>query len=186
VIYPQTRYTLEVAKVQASKRLAAEGYHPATIERRLKIGDEYVFQGWKACESPIEALMVPALVFGDWHGFQDTTPAKLFPPYREDCAPRCDLLIVPQMNFMRYRADFGIICRLERGASKTFFVECDGVEFHADWVKDRARDQYCEAFGIETVRLSGIDITADPFAAAQRLVSKVTAWKDAVSRKVPA
>lgn len=175
----RTKIALDAVKAQASRRLATEGFSPRGIQQRLDLGTDYVMRGVGACESPIEEIMVALLVFGDWHGFHEVTPVPVFLPTMDAPAPKGEILIVPQMQFMRYRADFGIVCRADGPlSSKLFFVECDGAAFHQDGMRDLVRDEYLAALGVTTIRATGSEINADPFAAAQRIIFAVTAWLD--------
>lgn len=157
-----------------ARRMGAS--HEITIGLIQK-GIEYVDLGLPVCESPIEGIMLPPLVFADWHGFENI-PVPVYLDGSDDPAPDSDIIIVPQMRFGRYRADFAIVCQAG-DARKIFFVECDGSDFHQDAAHDLARDGYLKTLGITLIRLTGREISANAASALQKVVFVVTAWKDA-------
>ena len=97
------------------------------------------------CESPIEKIMMAALVFEDWYPFL-TIPAAVLRP-GEKMMPKGDLVIAPQFRIGPYRLDFLIIGHDEAGSQKWLSIECDGEEYHnttmVKYQADRERDKYC-------------------------------------------
>lgn len=156
-------------------RCAVLGMGLAHIKRQRDLGIKEMFRGLPHCESPIERELLPWLIFGDWHGFL-TAPVPVF-LLGDAVLPKGDIVIAPQFKVGRYRADFAILCRHAHGI-KTFFVECDGRDFHNDAARDWGRDAYLLSLDIDTVRLTGSEITRDPEGCLQRVVLTVTAWKD--------
>lgn len=159
------------------QRCFAMGCSPVMTKILLQNGYEDAEKARSVVESPIEDIMVMPLVFADWFGFY-AAPVPVYLEGSSAPAPDSDILIIPQMKFMRFRADFGIVCQAG-DARKIFFVECDGNEFHQDVAHDLERDRYLKALGVTLIRLTGSEINASPAAALQRVVFVITAWKDA-------
>lgn len=141
----------------------------------LQEAQGYIDLGCNACESTIERIMVAPLVLADWHGFY-SVPAPVFMPDSDTLVPVGDIIIVPQMRFGRFRADFAILAR-HNERTKWFFVECDGRDYHMDQAKDQRRDDYLKALGVTLIRLTGRDISSSSMGAVQRVIFVVTAWK---------
>jgi hypothetical protein len=124
---------------QAERRRVAEMNKPALeIDEPKRDGfAESLFEGLVRCESPIERLLLPALM-AYW-------PTVCSPEDMDILRlPNCDrrIGIFPQYPFGRYRVDFAIATRVRfRGLTKIVFVvaECDGRAFH-DREKDTVRD----------------------------------------------
>jgi very-short-patch-repair endonuclease len=131
--------------------------------------------GCKVCESPIERTILAALITAPWRGF-GSLPPKVHLAREEPGLPQGDIIIVPQLAFVKYRFDFGIIAEIG-GRREIIAVECDGAAFHNDKIKDGNRDKYLETWGIPTHRLSGTEIHNDPFMAVAFLVMETNARK---------
>lgn len=146
----------------------------ADVERIVANAECQFEKGLMLCESPIECMVLAALINADWFGFGALPPvvhdAKTDPLFPVD-----DIVIIPQFAFARYRMDFGIYCR--RGDhTRVAAVECDGREFHPNTTKDRNRDAYLQSWGIETYRIAGREINFDVVKAVIPAVYSFADW----------
>jgi hypothetical protein len=145
-------------------RLGISGDEWANIERRAA---EQYQKGVVLCESPIECMVLAALINADWVASL-TIPAMVHDSKKDAELPRGDVVIVPQMAFVRFRLDFGVI-RGVAGHKQIIGIECDGKEHHQDAVQQRTRDHYLRSWGIPVFHFTGEDIHRDPI----KLVSGV-------------
>ena len=113
------------------------------------------------CESPIEALFYAAL--------EHMTGNRAFP-----CAesfPRTQ-----QAKIGQYRADFLFTVVDPSGAARKLVVELDGHDFHErtkeQASRDKARDRFMTAQGIQVVRFTGSEIWANPLACAEDVLKR--------------
>lgn len=138
------------------------------VGRRVAAGLSVVGKLLAKCESPIEKLIVPALVFQTYgHG------SKWVPAEHGDDKPRFSpVAIDAQVALDRSRFDFLMLVELCDKSGVVIAVECDGAEFH-DIGRDLSRDLGWQSAGIHTVRLSGSDITRNPRMAASRVAELV-------------
>ena len=131
-----------------------------------------------SCESPIEKLMMAGLVFADWYPFL-SMPAAMMP--RGGRMPEGDLIIAPQFQFGRYRLDFLVIGKDERGGQKWINIECDGDEYHnstkAQWDADRERDKDLRGANIEVIRFSGSELYNDATGCASEVAIELIRWR---------
>jgi very-short-patch-repair endonuclease len=133
-----------------------------------------------SCESPIEKIMMAALLFEDWYPFL-TIPAAVL-HIGEKAMPKGDLIIAPQFGIGPYRLDFLIIGH-DEGNQKWLNVECDGEEYHnatmVQYQKDRERDKFIRACGIEVIRFRGSEIWQNAAECAEEasLLLKRWHWK---------
>lgn len=116
------------------------------------------------CESPIEKLLVPWLIFQDYQLTNEYSPAALVV---QDPAPAATYLLEPQVSLGGSRFDFLLVFRTSRSGVMVA-IECDGKAFH-DNVKDFYRDRSWRLAGLPTVRLSGSEIHASPQRAALKV-----------------
>jgi very-short-patch-repair endonuclease len=132
-----------------------------------------------SCESPIEKIMMAALVFEDWYPFL-TIPAAVLRP-GEKRMPLGDLIIAPQFPIGPYRLDFLIIGHDDAGSQKWLNIECDGEEWHNStrfqYQADRERDKFVRACGIEVIRFSGSDIWNDSKGCAEETSLSLKRWR---------
>lgn len=125
------------------------------------------------CDSPIEEIMGGALVAmflkagakAEW----TTEPEK----------SDADVLIIPQFNIERYRADF--LVNWVHG-DKTIVVECDGHAYHRanfeQIERDHKRDMRIRKHGHEVMRFAGHEIHRDAYSCAWQVVK-------AINKRVP-
>ncbi len=133
------------------------------IQRRVDAGKKVVSALLAKCESPIERLIVPALVFQPYGSNGPWVPAALA-GVKPRFSPVC---IDAQVPMGSSRFDFLML--VEVGQKEILIaVECDGADFH-DKASDFYRDRDWEKSGIHTVRLSGSDINRNPRMAATRV-----------------
>ena len=156
-----------VSSFRAAARtwLSADG-----VDSRQKIGMDYLAQGLTVCESPIERVLLPWMVFSDWNPIA-APPIPVHIPDGDKPFPRTSLVIVPQLKFANARFDFALFVR-DIGVRRIIAVECDGRDFH-DVRKDMARDAYFSGRGIQTVRLTGSDLTKNPARCAHDVFAAV-------------
>lgn len=157
-----------LAEAIADYRSSQRGIEADEVERRIEAGKAAVVELVAQCESPIEKLIVPALVFQPYGSNGTWMPAQA----QRDGRPRLvDVMIGAQVKVDRSRFDFLMVVPIG-GADLMIAVECDGKDFH-DETNDFRRDQMWKAHGIHTVRLSGSDIDRAPRMAASRVAEFV-------------
>lgn len=130
------------------------------------------------CESPIEQVMLACLSHLVVPG------TSCFPPiihdvYSGEAFPYHPVVIAPQFNVARYRLDFLVSIRDDKGRS-LYAIECDGKEFHSSVKQqeaDRLRDRYLAAIGITPLRYSGQWIMKNKGNAADEF------WAATVARR---
>lgn len=169
-------FVAEISMVAAQRRAAALEISFPMAEKRLTAAHNKIMANINVCESPIEAKLLPALVFANYgHSFA-SFPAQLHIPKDDREPPRGDLIVIPQFAFIRSRLDFAVIAEAE-GQRKFVAVECDGEAFHTDATKDRMRDDYLIAFGFDVFRFSGKQIQADPLPLAAKVAMHLADWR---------
>lgn len=136
-------------------------------------------KGEPLCESPIERSMLAALITGQWSGFATIPPRIHSALDKEEMLPAGDVVIVPQMAFLRYRMDFGIVVEA-KGRPQIVCVECDGHDFHQDFRKEALRVNYLKSWGIPVFKFTGSELHEDALAAAHRVILAICQWKDAL------
>lgn len=137
-------------------------------------------KGEALCESPIERAMLAGLLTAQWSGFDAIPPAVHVAMDKEEMLPDGDIVIVPQMAFLRYRLDFGIVLRLPSGFTQTVAVECDGADFHTEYRKEALRINYLKSWGIPVFKFTGKEIHADALAVAAKVAFGVCQWRAAL------
>ena len=165
----------EHAVTRARKRANAMEIPQPSFAALVEKAQKRVGQVLQFCESPIERLMLPALVFADYGPSFASFPAQIHIPSQDE-APRGDLVIIPQFAFIKYRFDFGVLADVD-GNWRITAVECDGEDYHQDVMKDRRRDAYLKAFGVKTFRFKGTEIQADPLPLAAQVAAHVQTWR---------
>jgi very-short-patch-repair endonuclease len=150
------------------------GLSPEAIERAFETAQAEIEKGFSLCESQIERMMLPWLVFQDYRD-DSSYPARVHIVKAEKLMPNTGVVIVPQFAFAKYRADFGVVCR-HKGSTKVVIVECDGVDFH-DVAKDRERDAYFASWGFETIRVQGKEVNSGPGWASDRVAWILSRWR---------
>lgn len=169
-------YVADVAEKQAHRRAAALELPMAEATKRLTAAKQRIFERIGQCESPIERLMLPALVFANYGHLFASFPAELHCPKVDERPPTGDLIVIPQFAFIRSRLDFCVIAEVE-GRRKMVAVECDGEGFHNNADKDRKRDAYLNAFGMDVFRFEGKQIQADPLPLAAKVAMHLADWR---------
>lgn len=156
----------------AAMGMNAEGI--AYVERRAEAQYE---RAVAMTESPIERAMVAALITGYWRG------CETIPPIVHDAGkdsleslPQGDVVIVPQMAFVKFRLDFAIVIEKDR-RRQIVAIECDGAAFHRDAVKERFRNAYLSSWNIPTFRFKGSEINEDVIKAADEVIASICMWK---------
>lgn len=149
-----------------------EGYEAVA----QKAQDEFI-KGSELCDSPIERSMLAALLTGHWAGF------NALPPVVHDTRkttgenlPQAEVVIIPQLAFVRYRLDFGIVVVKDR-KQVIIDVECDGAAYHLDPIADLERMQYLKSWNIPVFRAKGSDLYEDAIREADRIIYGITDWK---------
>lgn len=142
-----------------------------------KAYDEFQ-KGEPLCESPIERSMLAALITGAWSGFGTIPPRVHNGMDKEEMLPKGDVLIVPQMAFLRYRLDFAVVLEIA-GRQQIVAIECDGADFHNDYKREKLRVDYLKSWGIPVFKFKGSEIHAEPLAAANRAILSICMWRDA-------
>lgn len=122
------------------------------------------------CESPIEQMMLAALMFCST-GYA----AWPIPVWSNSMpfAPHKDRVFVsPQFKFGAYRIDIAMFGRNFDGKEFRLAIECDGHDFHKtkDQAKrDRKRDRFLQLWGWNTLRFTGSEIVSDADACAEEV-----------------
>lgn len=144
------------------------------VERRTR---EQFERAVPLLESPIERSMLAALLTGRWLG------CETIPPIVHNAAtgvletlPAGDVVIVPQLAFVKFRLDFGIVVEKD-GRRQIIDVECDGADFHKDASKDRFRTAYLQSWNIPTFRFKGSEIHEDAIKAADEVIAAICMWR---------
>jgi very-short-patch-repair endonuclease len=82
-------------------------------------------------------------------------------------------IIVPQFKFHGYRFDFCAFC----SSGKSFFIECDGHEFHErtkqQAARDRSKDRAAQLVGHAILRFTGSEIYNKPRICAEEVVQLI-------------
>lgn len=154
------------------------GMSQVQIDQAIAKGQATIDRAIAASDSPIERLMLPWLVFQDYGPF-DALPAEIHLPKIDESLPLGPVVIVPQMAFVKYRFDFGIIARCG-SHTKIIAVECDGKDYH-DPRKDRRRDAYAAWCGISTLRATGSRIHRHPSELSERVAEALIEWRRSMS-----
>lgn len=168
--------TLDLNMLSFRKRLAALGMSVEQFAQAEELARATYAWGQQLCESPIERDVLAALLVTQWHEGFWTVPPRVHAPKSQPEMPAGDLVIVPQMAFVRFRVDFMVIAT-SSDYRKMFAVECDGADFHKDPEKDRARDLYLSSWDIPTFRIKGTDIVAEAEDAIREVVNCVNEWR---------
>lgn len=145
----------------------------AAIEARARA--EFV-KGASLCESPIERNMLAALITGQWSGF-NALPPIVHDTRKEagEMFPTADVVIVPQLAFVRYRLDFGIVV-IKNRKLQIVCVECDGAAFHTDPIKENERTAYLNSWDIPVFKIKGADLYEDAVREADRVIYGICDW----------
>lgn len=125
----------------------------------------------KYAESPIERALAPYLIFSIYSSQSTPKPAEVYCPGGGlDLEAAYEPCIIPQFNFIRYRADFAVVAGPPGRRRHIVVVECDGKETHGGaWCSDAKRDGLFACFGIETVRATGTEIYTAPITVIDRI-----------------
>jgi len=130
----------------------------------------------KACESPIEKLLLPWILCQEYSFFQHIPDVLL--PGDLQYLSQYSVALVPQLPIGKYRVDFALASR--RGGIVRFVViECDGKQYHEDVYRDIDRDSLLLSNKqvLDIVPLSGKEIWKDPRAAAKKVAAEFSwAW----------
>jgi very-short-patch-repair endonuclease len=157
-------------------RAAAMGLSAIQIDQKseeLRAAYEY---GQSLCESPIERDVLAALLTAPWSAQFGTIPPRIHNTKLQDALPKGDLIIVPQMAFVRYRVDF-MVLGVAGDARQMVAIECDGADYHQDHGKDALRAAYFASWGIPVCRFRGTEIYADPDSAIRSAVNLLNDWR---------
>lgn len=151
----------------------AEQYFINTADQR-EFGRKQVEKALPLCESYIERLILPWLVFANYDPLSDG-PIAVGAPGDE---PDGDgVILIPQLPAGRFRLDFGFVCQW-KGAIRTIAFECDGIAFH-DRGSDILRDGELAYSGILTHRAFGSQIMRDPRRVVVEVMGFVSRWATA-------
>lgn len=153
----------------ADYRSSQQGIEAAEVTRRVEAGKAAVAELLTKCESPIEKMIVPSLVFQPYGANGPWVPADAIRQGRTYFSP---VRIEAQASIHDSRFDFLMMVLLAPGADIMIAVECDGRDFHSTG-KDFYRDRNWSRAGIPTVRLTGSDINRAPRMAASRVAEFV-------------
>jgi very-short-patch-repair endonuclease len=126
----------------------------------------------RACESPIELLMLGALYAVSkipWRWDLSIIPAESF---RAQTPFDASITLACQVVINEYRVDFAMWIPAE--PQYGLIVECDGHEFHErtkeQAERDKFRDRALQAKGFKVFRFTGREIWRDPFKCATEVL----------------
>lgn len=164
-------FNFDLASAVYEKRALSLGVHPSFVKSSVALAEDMIKGYISICETPIEKIFLPWLVFADYGPDILTTPALVFDHRKTGLAPDCDLFIVPQFRFAGYRLDFAIFYKTKSG-TRILCVECDGGDYH-DRTRDNFRDKELSRYGVETVRLSGSEIVTHKTSSIAKVTDAV-------------
>lgn len=160
----------DYAEEAFAKRCRALACSKQYLMEQVGVGRSTIESARTLCDSPIEKLIVPWLVYQDYGlPWPEKPRAALFVGSNDtvpDTSAPGDIFICPQANFGYYRLDF-LICANIGGKHRLVAVECDGKDFH-NTQSDFTRDAIFKSVGVTTVRLTGAEIHQSPQAAARK------------------
>lgn len=160
---------------QLRRRAARLDLSPAEIANIEKTAEDEFNKGASLCESPIERMVLAALVNADWHSFL-TIPPRVHNSKTDPSLPEGDIVIVPQMAFLRYRIDFGLVVDIA-GHRRIIGIECDGADYHRDAVRERSRDFYLSSWDIPLFHLTGADINKNAALLVDEINAHIEEWR---------
>ena len=166
------RMNFDIVLHQFSQRIVTWGLEHEEAQRRVNMALADIEKARPVCESYIEEILMPWLVFEDY-GQITEGPIPVHMPKAEDLPPSRPLILVPQFAFAKYRMDFALVYRKDL-ASKIVCIECDGAAFHANKSKDITRDAYLAEWGIPTVRIDAREVREYPRRASQRCARMIS------------
>ena len=164
-------------KKQSDGRL--ESFIQECAEAEALRFEEEVLTVISECESPIEQLLLVALVaesnsqaFTQLHFRNDDLPER--PPFDEAA------FFYPQAKIGPYRVDLAIwdaSIPFELKNPRLMVVECDGHDFHEKTKeqarRDKRRDRFLQSRGLKVLHYTGSEIWADPSAVAQEIITEL-------------
>lgn len=169
--------TLQMGMDSLMRRARTMELRPSVAEAaKAAVYDEY-HKGEALCESPIERSMLAALLTAQWTGFETIPPKVHAALDKSEMLPNADVVIVPQLAFLRYRLDFGMVFRVSGLPPQIIAVECDGAEFHTEYERETQRVNYLKSWGIPVFKFTGSEIYSDVFAAAGKVAFGVSQWR---------
>jgi very-short-patch-repair endonuclease len=129
------------------------------------------------CGSPIEQIMLAALMWTEYGGYEKKLIEIAEPGTRHE-ATQSNVVIAPQHLIGRHTVDFGIFIRFIANEEIRIVVECDGHEFHEKTKEQAARDKsrQCdpEIAGWRVMRFTGSMIWRDHRWCADRVAKLAT------------
>jgi very-short-patch-repair endonuclease len=141
--------------------------------------EEECYHAIEKCESPIESLLLTALILESKDQPFTTVHIEMGDfPERPDFDEAA--FVFPQVRIGSYRVDFAIwdaSLPFSIAAPRVMVVECDGHDFHERTKeqarRDKQRDRYLTSHGYKVLRFTGSEIWADPGACAQEIISEL-------------
>jgi hypothetical protein len=149
--------------------------------------EQYYLERLTLCESPIEEMLLAALVpsimahevplgMAYWPIAYELYPQHVVGPYRADFA----------LIYNRAKTGFTRACLTEMPGTVRFIIECDGHDFHEKTkeqaARDKARDRYFSVNGWHVLRFTGSEIYADALECSTEVLAAVEAHWDAWER----
>jgi len=167
--------TLDLGMLTFRKRAATLGLSTVQLEQAEAEARRQFRKGTALCESPIERDALAALILAPWAGF-GTIPPLVHDAKADGALPAGDIVIVPQMAFVRFRLDFAVVVEIG-GVRRIVALECDGEEYHQDHLKDEARDDYLKSWQVPVFRVRGKDLHTEADDAIRAAVNHVNDLK---------
>jgi hypothetical protein len=137
----------------------------------------------RACQSPIERLMLLAMMSAGHSGYPfriEFVPSKEPRDIKElPFLSQYGCFVCPQVIIGPYRADFVIINNL-RTAQHIVIVECDGHDFHEKTKEqaahDKRRDRYFAAERYTVLHFTGSEIYSSAADCAEEALGHIVPW----------
>jgi len=178
---PAVREALDAGRNRLMSELAQHQFNNAAESSIEATAVEQFHRGAKLCESPIEQIMLAAMVFMAPKAPEWSMPVLHVVGEDEEFS-RQDVVIAPQFVIARYRMDFLVQSKLG-GRRRWLNIECDGYDYHMSpefKARDMARDRYMAGLGIRTIRYSGQWIYKNHLrGVADEIEAELRSWSKA-------
>lgn len=167
-------FALSQSAVTLHNRILALGARPDQEALYSRLAPAFR-KGEPLCESPIEKVMLGALMAVDFERGQAIFP-QVFDCRLDSVMPDVAVVICPQFPFIRFRVDFMVLIRHGDHVGQ-FVCEADGQAFH-DASYDRARDTLMYSAGVAGIfRVGGKKLMGSPNSALLPLEKMIADWR---------
>jgi very-short-patch-repair endonuclease len=174
-----TKRKLKIVDGQGPSRV--EQFISATVQQEAVRYEEELRHAISKCESPIEELLIAALV-----GASKISELSLhfcLGEFSSEATFDEAAFFWPQANIGRYRVDLAIVdatLPFNHTPPRIMIVECDGHDFHEKTKdqarRDKQRDRFFQSKGYKVLRYAGSEIWADPEKCADEIIDELAKW----------